>query len=40
MVPGVTGTLDDAAVAALTGWVRAHGIGSEVTDVVPLTGGS
>ena len=40
MVPGVTGTLDDAAVAALTGWVRAHGLGSRVTDVVPLTGGS
>ena len=40
MVPGITGTLDDAAVAALTGWVRAEGIGSEVTDVVPLTGGS
>ena len=40
MVPGITGTLDDTAVAALTGWVRARGIGSEVTDVVPLTGGS
>ena len=40
MVPGITGTLDDAAVAALTGWVRAKSIGSEVTDVVPLTGGS
>ncbi len=40
MVPGITGTLDDAAVAALTGWVREQGIGSTVTDVVPLTGGS
>lgn len=40
MVPGVTGTLDDAAVAALSGWVRAHGLGSQVTDVVPLAGGS
>lgn len=40
MVPGITGTLDDGAVAALTGWVQARGIGSEVTDVVPLTGGS
>ncbi|MEI6251580.1 MAG: phosphotransferase family protein [Mycobacteriaceae bacterium] len=40
MVPGITGTLDDTAVAALAGWVRAKGIGSEVTDVVPLTGGS
>lgn len=40
MVPGITGTLDDTAVAALTGWVRAQGIGSEVTNVVPLTGGS
>ena len=40
MVPGVTGTLDGPAVAALTGWVRAQGIGSEVTDVVPLAGGS
>ena len=40
MVPGITGTLDDEAVAALTRWVRAQGIGSEVADVVPLTGGS
>jgi aminoglycoside phosphotransferase (APT) family kinase protein len=40
MVPGITGTLDDAAIAALTRWLRAEGIGSEVTDVVPLTGGS
>jgi len=40
MVPGVTGTLDDAALSALTGWVRAQGIGTDVTDVVPLAGGS
>ena len=40
MVPGVTGTLDDSAVAALTGWLRRQGIGSDVTDVVPLPGGS
>lgn len=40
MVPGITGTLDDTAVTALTDWIRVQGIGSEVTDVVPLTGGS
>ena len=40
MVPGVTGTLDDTAVAALTLWVRDQGIGTSVTDVVPLAGGS
>jgi aminoglycoside phosphotransferase (APT) family kinase protein len=40
MVPGVTGTLDDEAVAALTSWVRAVGLGTTVSDVVPLTGGS
>lgn len=40
MVPGVTGTLDEDAIAALTGWVRAQGLGSDVTDVVPLAGGS
>ncbi|MDA2950137.1 MAG: phosphotransferase family protein [Actinomycetota bacterium] len=40
MVPGVTGTLDDTAIAALTGWVRTEGLGSEITDVVPLVGGS
>ncbi len=40
MVPGVTGTLDDTAVAALTAWVRSEGLGSDVTDVVPLAGGS
>ncbi|MCH9722542.1 MAG: hypothetical protein K0U67_10840 [Actinomycetia bacterium] len=33
IVTGVTGTLEVAAVAALTGWVRAEGIGSEVSDV-------
>ena len=38
--PGVTGTLDEKAVAALRTWVRAQGIGSDVTDVVPLAGGS
>ncbi len=40
MLPGVTGTLDDAAIAGLTGWVRARGLGSTVTDVMPLAGGS
>ena len=40
MVPGITGTLDDAAVAALTSWVRAEGLGTTVDDVVPLAGGS
>jgi aminoglycoside phosphotransferase (APT) family kinase protein len=40
MVPGVTGTLDDKAVGALGDWVRAQGIGTDVTDVVPLAGGS
>ncbi|TGD84988.1 phosphotransferase family protein [Mycolicibacterium sp. CH28] len=34
------GTLDAAAVAALSGWVRALGIGSAVTDVEPLAGGT
>ncbi|HCA52579.1 MAG TPA: phosphotransferase family protein, partial [Mycobacterium sp.] len=38
--PGVTGTLDEKAVAALRTWVRSEGIGSDVTDVVPLAGGS
>jgi aminoglycoside phosphotransferase (APT) family kinase protein len=38
--PMVPGTLDDAAVAALTAWVRAQGLGTDVTDVVPLAGGS
>ncbi len=40
MVPGVTGTLDDAAVVAVRQWVRREGLGSEVGGVVPLTGGS
>jgi len=40
MVPEVTGTLDDGAVTALAGWVRDRGLGSSVTDVVPLAGGS
>ncbi len=40
MVPGITGTLDDTAVAALKSWVRAEGLGTDVTDVVPLAGGS
>lgn len=40
MVPGITGTLDDQAVAALTVWVRTQGLGKTVADVVPLTGGS
>jgi aminoglycoside phosphotransferase (APT) family kinase protein len=40
MVPGVTGTLDEAAIAALTEWVRSQGIGSRVADVAPLAGGS
>lgn len=40
MVPGITGTLDDAAIAALTCWLRSQGLGDTVGDVVPLTGGS
>ena len=40
MIPGVTGTLDDAAVAAVGAWVRSQGLGDEVSDVVPLAGGS
>ena len=40
MVPGVTGTLDEKAIGALGDWVRSEGIGTEVTDVVPLAGGS
>ena len=35
MIRGVTGTLDAEAVAALTVWVRAQGLGTTVTDVVP-----
>ncbi len=34
------GTLDDAAVAALTNWVRGQGLGSTVTGVEPLAGGT
>jgi aminoglycoside phosphotransferase (APT) family kinase protein len=33
-------TLSDADIAALQPWVRAQGLGDEVTDVVPLTGGT
>ena len=40
MVPGVTGTLDEAAVSAVTAWLRREGLGSEVTGVEPLAGGS
>ncbi len=40
MIRGVTGTLDAGAVAALRVWVRAQGLGTTVTDVVPLAGGS
>ncbi len=40
MVPGITGTLDDTATAAVGTWIREQGIGSGVTDVTPLTGGS
>lgn len=40
MVPGVTGTLDDDATAAVGAWIRDQGIGSGVTEVRPLAGGS
>lgn len=40
MVPGVTGTLDDDATAAVGAWIRDQGIGSGVTEVQPLAGGS
>lgn len=33
-------TLGDNDRAAVQGWVRAQGLGSEVTDVAPLTGGT
>jgi aminoglycoside phosphotransferase (APT) family kinase protein len=33
-------TFDDAAVVALSRWVRRRGIGSAVSDVEPLTGGT
>jgi aminoglycoside phosphotransferase (APT) family kinase protein len=36
----VPGTLDDAAVAALRTWVREQGIGSDVSAVEPLAGGT
>lgn len=36
----VPGTLDAAAVAALGTWVRRQGIGSAITDVEPLAGGT
>ena len=40
MVPGITGTLDEMATAAVSAWIREQGIGSGVTAVRPLTGGS
>jgi aminoglycoside phosphotransferase (APT) family kinase protein len=33
-------TLSDGDILALSGWVRARGLGSAVTDVTPLTGGT
>ncbi len=36
----VPGTLDSAAVGALTAWVRENGIGSRISDVEPLAGGT
>ena len=36
----VPGTLDDAAVSALTAWVVERGIGCTVSDVEPLAGGT
>ncbi len=36
----VTETLSDEHVAALRDWVRGKGIGSELTDVAPLAGGT
>jgi len=36
----VPGTIDDVGLAALTGWVRGQGIGSAVSDVEPLAGGT
>jgi aminoglycoside phosphotransferase (APT) family kinase protein len=36
----VPGTLDDAAVTALSAWVRERGISARVTDVEPLAGGT
>lgn len=40
MVPGVTGTLDETATAAVSAWIREQGIGSGVSAVQPLAGGS
>ena len=40
MVPGVTGTLDAQATAAVSGWIREQGLGSGITSVEPLAGGS
>jgi aminoglycoside phosphotransferase (APT) family kinase protein len=40
MVPGITGTLDDTATAAVSAWLHDQGLGSGVTGVQPLTGGS
>jgi len=40
MVPGITGTLDAPATAAVSAWIRDQGLGSGVTGVHPLTGGS
>ncbi|MBB3754136.1 aminoglycoside phosphotransferase (APT) family kinase protein [Mycolicibacterium sp. BK634] len=33
-------TFDDAATAAVSGWLRERGIGSGISDVEPLTGGT
>ncbi|MGV0991252.1 MAG: phosphotransferase family protein [Mycobacterium sp.] len=40
MVPGITGTLDDAAIDAVGAWLRAQSLGQRISDVEPLTGGS
>lgn len=40
MVPGVTGTLDDTAVDAVRSWLRREGLGSGISAVEPLAGGS
>ncbi|MCV7176370.1 phosphotransferase family protein [Mycolicibacterium sphagni] len=36
----IPGTIDDAAAAALTSWVRRHEIGSAISDIEPLAGGT
>lgn len=36
----ITGTLDDAAVAALTSWIRSQGVGTDVGGIEPLAGGT